>query len=140
MENAKSKFHFFQPLSVTIKDINYGGHVGNDVILSYFQEGRLSYFKQFGYSEMNIGGNGIILVKAEVEYKAELFHQDKINIYCRVSAMKNTSFVLDYLIEKEPDIVACIGKTVLVSFNYQERKITRIPDEFRNKIQEFEGI
>ena len=140
METAKSQFKFFTPIQVSIKDINYGGHVGNDVYLSYYQEGRLAYFKQFGFSEMNIGGNGIILVKAELEYKAELFHQDLLKVYCRISEIKNSSFIMEYLIEKEPDIIASTGKTVLVSFDYQNRKITKVPDIFKEKVKSFEGL
>jgi acyl-CoA thioester hydrolase len=95
--------------------------------------------KELGFSELNIGqGNGIILVKAEVEYKAELFHGDNIKVYVRISEVKNTSFIMEYLIEKEPDIVAAKGKTVLVSFNYEGRSITRVPDKFREKVETYQ--
>lgn len=136
----KEEFHFFHPVTVGIRDINYGGHVGNDVYLSYYQEGRLAYLKQFGFSEMNIGGNGMILVRSELEYSSELFHQDQIKVYCRIAELKNTSFVMEYLIEKQPEINASKGKTVLVSFDYETRKVTRLPEVFRQKVKEFEGL
>ena len=85
-------FSFFLPYTVSIKDINYGGHVGNDVFLSYFQEARIAYLQHLGFSELNIGGNGLILVKAEVEYKAELFHKDPVKLFAGITEMKNSSF------------------------------------------------
>ncbi|HCL55706.1 MAG TPA: thioesterase [Spirochaetia bacterium] len=131
-------FSFFLPYTVSIKDINYGGHVGNDVFLSYFQEARIAYLQHLGFSELNIGGNGLILVKAEVEYKAELFHKDPVKLFAGITEMKNSSFIMDYLIVKEGEIIAATGKTVLVSFDYQERKVKKIPVDFRNRVKEFE--
>ncbi len=136
----KENFNFYYPLKVSIRDINYGGHVGNDAYLSYYQEGRIAYLKHLGFSELDMGGCGMILVKSELSYASELFHQDQLKVYCRISLLKNTSFVMDYLIEKQPDIVASYGSTVLVAFNYQERKVVKIPATFQEKVKNLEKM
>jgi YbgC/YbaW family acyl-CoA thioester hydrolase len=127
-------FKFSHPITVAIKDINYGGHVGNDVYLSYFQDARIAYLKHLGFSEMNIGGCGMIMAKAEVEYKAELFHSDEILVFCKVSEIKNSSFIMEYQISKKDNTLAGLGKTVMVAFDYQNRKIVRVSEEFRAKV------
>lgn len=136
----KMDFRFFHPLRVSIRDINYGGHVGNDVYLFYYQEGRLAYLKNLGFSELDIGGKSLILVRAEVDFKAELFHGDEIKIFCRISSFKNTSFVMEYLIEKEEAVTASTGQTVLVAFDYEQRKVSRIPEDFKEKVKAFENL
>ena len=66
---------------VTISDINYGGHMGNDRALAIFHNARIAFLENFGYSEMNIGENtSIILVEAYVRYKAEIFLHDELEI------------------------------------------------------------
>ena len=49
---------FSIPLMVHIGDVNYGGHVGYQVYLSYFQEARIAYLKEFGCTESEFAGTG----------------------------------------------------------------------------------
>lgn len=132
-------FKFSCPLTVSIKDINYGGHVGNDSYLSYFQEARIGYLNNLGFSEMDIGGNGMIQSRAEVEFKAEMFHGDKLTLFCRIAKMKKSGFTMEYLIKKEDGTVSAAGNTVLISFDYKERKVTKLPEIFVTKVKEWEG-
>lgn len=143
VDMQKEDFHFSQDVSVGIRDINYGGHVGNDVYLSYCQEARIAYLREGGLSEMDIGGSGIIMVRSTMEYRSELFHGDRLRVYCRVAELKNTSFVMEHLIEKLPSdggepILALTASTVLVAFDYQARKVVRVPDEFRAQVERIE--
>ena len=49
-------FKFSTTIPVRITDLNYGGHVGNDAILSIIHEARMQFLHHFGYSEINFGG------------------------------------------------------------------------------------
>jgi YbgC/YbaW family acyl-CoA thioester hydrolase len=134
------EYKFKTEYTISIRDINYGGHVGNDVYLALFQEGRIRYLKNLGFSELNIGNScGIILVKAEIEFKKELFHGDKIEIKVKINKIKNTSFIMEYEIEKEGSTCAT-GNTVLVAYDYTEKKIKPVPNIFREKVSIFEGL
>ena len=134
------EYKFKTEYTISIRDINYGGHVGNDVYLALFQEGRIRYLKNLGFSELNIGNScGIILVKAEIEFKKELFHGDKIEIKVKINKIKNTSFIMEYEIEKEGSTCAR-GNTVLVAYDYTEKKIKPVPNIFREKVSIFEGL
>ena len=52
-------FNFSCQIPVRITDINYGGHVGNDTVLSIIHEARMQFFKSMGYTEMDFGGDGL---------------------------------------------------------------------------------
>src|SRR5947208_3751499 len=77
-------FSFTAKLSVRITDLNYGGHVGNDTILSYLHEARMKFLENAGYSELNIGGTGLIMSNVAIEFKNELFYGNEL--ICHVTA------------------------------------------------------
>ena len=47
--------HFKTKITLRVSDMNYGGHLGNDAVLSLAHEARVQFLKQFGYSEMDLG-------------------------------------------------------------------------------------
>lgn len=124
-------FSFQYELVVRVTDLNYGGHVGNARVLDYFQEARLAYLVALGgFTELDIGGPGLILPEAHVVYLKEMFGGDVLSIGVRAGEVGNSSFRLDYRIERDGTAVA-EGHTVLVAFNYERRKPVRLPEMFR---------
>ena len=70
------EFHFSINIPIRITDLNYGGHVGNDTVLSMIHEARVQFLKAHGYSELNLAGVSLIMADAGIEFKAELFYGD----------------------------------------------------------------
>lgn len=121
-------------LVVRVTDLNYGGHVGNSRVLDYFQEARLAYLEALGgFSELDIGGPGLILPEAHIVYLKEMFAGDVLSIGVRAGEIGNSSFRLEYRIERD-GIPAAEGYTALVAFNYARRKPVRLPERFRQAI------
>ena len=137
--NESTSYHFFIPYTVRVADVNYGGHVSNAAVLSFFQDARIAYLKQFGYSELDIGGCGIILPEAHVRYLAEMFLGDELRIGVRISELRNSAFVMVYRIERGETVTAQ-GTTNLVAYDYQVRKPRRLPEPFRDAVTLFEGL
>ena len=122
-------FHF--PYRVGVADVNYGGHVSNAAVLNFFQDARIAFLASLGpYSEIDLGGCGIIMPEAHVFYRQEMFLGDKITIAVRVGALKRSSFSLEYRVEREGELTA-EGTTPLVCFDYEKRKPCRMPAQFR---------
>lgn len=141
MSRVKIKFPQHNPLFITdvpvrITDINYGGHVGNDSILSIIQEARVAFYNSMGYSELNLGGVGTIMADVAIAYKAEGFYGDVFQISIYVTDVKEYGFVLLYKITKKgsesPKDIAH-ASTSIVCFDYEARKVTFVPDEVKNK-------
>ncbi|MFO7831973.1 MAG: thioesterase family protein [Desulfuromonadaceae bacterium] len=128
-------FEFHIDYRVHIGDINYGGHVANSAVLNFFQDARIAYLKHLGeFSEMDIGGCGLIQPEAHVKYRAEMFHNDALKIWVGVSEIKRSAFELRYSIERAGEITA-EGSTPLVSYNYTRKKPCRLPEEFRAALE-----
>lgn len=133
-------FHFTTPYQVRISDINYGNHVANSAVLNFFQDARIRYLNHLGgFSEMDIGGCGIILPEANVKYKAEMFLADELVIGVRISAQGRSSVTMEYRIERDGTVTA-EGKTTLIAFDYTTRKPRRLPQAFKDAICAFEEL
>lgn len=132
---------FIMKYKVSISDINYGGHMGNDKSLLLFHEARIAYLKSLGYAEMNIGeGIGIIMKDAHVDYLAEVFHGDELIVKVSLGEQKGLLFNLDYEVFRESDEkIVFTGRTGILAFNYSKRKVARTPQVFFDKIDEYYG-
>lgn len=134
-------FNFSIPYTVRVADVNYGGHVANSAVLNFFQDARIAYLNNLGgYSEMNLGNNcGVILPEAHLQYRAEMFLNDQLQIGVKIVEMSRSSFKMEYRIERQGEVTA-EGWTALVCFDYQKRKPRRLETEFRDKVEALEGI
>lgn len=130
-------FAFKTEIPLRITDINYGGHLGNDKILSLIQEARVRFLKEFGYSEMNVEGFGIIMIDAAVEFKSESFYGDIILIEVAIGGIHKIGFDLFYkLTEKNSRKLIANAKTGILIFDYTKRKIVPVPEKFIEKIKD----
>jgi acyl-CoA thioester hydrolase len=132
-------FKFHRTLTVRVNDLNYGNHVGHQIFFSYFHEARVAYLNHFGYTELDIGGCGMILAEAGCKYKQALFLNDKVRVDCAVTELKPRRFTMAYQIARD-DIVCAEGFTINLGFDYQSNKVVRLPEAFVHQIKSFEGL
>lgn len=139
-ETNHERFRFTIPFAVRVADVNYGGHVSNAAVLSFFQDARIaSYLENLGsYGKLDIGGCGMILPEAHSRYRAEMFLGDVLEIGARIDELRNSSFLMHYRIERRGEGTA-EGIINLVVFDYTQRRPKRLPEGFRVAVSEFEG-
>ena len=129
--NLPEIFSFSTNIPVRITDLNYGGHVGNDAFLSLIHEARMQFLHQFGYSEMNVAGVGLIMSDVGIEYKRELAYGDVVKISVAATGFDRLGFDLFYLIELigegDKNIIAGKAKTGMLCFDYTNKKKASIP-------------
>ena len=132
------KFIYKTEIPIRITDINYGGHLGNDSVLSLVHEARLRFLKHLGYSESNIEGVGIIMIDAAIQYRSEGFYGDELLIEVTVTDFSNLGcdFVFK-LTSKNSNKEIALAKTGIVFFDYEKRKTASVPAEFKKKIESF---
>ena len=123
---------FSTVMDVRISDINYGNHLGNDSVLSFVHEARTRFFRQYGYTEMDVEGLGIIMTDSAIVYKAEGFHGDQIQIDITVGDFNKYGCDIFYLMTNRATAVEIAHvKTGIVFFNYDARKVVGLPEAFR---------
>ena len=131
------QFNFTTEIPIRISDINYGGHVGNDTVLTLAHEARVRFLNKAGYGELNLEGIGIIIKDAAIEYKGEMFYGDTVIISIKAMNFSRIGFELYYKMEKETDkekILVAKIKTGILGYDYSKKKIANIPEVAAAKI------
>src|SRR5664279_4962243 len=94
-------FQFSSVMPIRITDLIYGGHVGNDTVLSVIHEARMQFLHHYDYTEMNFCGTGMIMSDVAIEFKNELFYGDEVKASVTLTEISKVSFALYYKLEKE---------------------------------------
>jgi acyl-CoA thioester hydrolase len=127
------QFSFSTKIPIRITDLNYGGHVGNDTILTLIHEARVQFLKINGYEELNFEGVSLIMSDAGIEFKAELFYGDTITALVLATNFTRIGFDLYYKLLRNDNIVA-IAKTGMICYNYKTRKVVSLPANAKEKL------
>ncbi|MCC9136525.1 acyl-CoA thioesterase [Pontibacter silvestris] len=127
--------HFTACIPVRITDLNYGGHLGNDALLSILHEARVQLLQSFGYSEMDLGGASLIMVDVAIAYKGEAFYNDLLTVKMAFNELSKYGFDITYHVLSQHDKEIARAKTGMLCFNYKERKLMPLPDEVKSKIE-----
>ena len=130
-----SIFPFRTELEIRIADINYGGHLGNDSVLSLAHEARIRFLSSFGYTEKDIEGSGIIMTDAVIVYRGEGFHGDRLLIEIAVDDIQSHRCDLLYRFSRVADQKEIARlKTGISFYDYGKRTIAPVPAEFKARI------
>lgn len=123
------------PIPVRIGDINYGGHVGNDAILSIIHESRMQWLSGAGLTELEVDGHGLIMADVMIAYRGESFYGDVLNVALFVEAMTARSFDLLYRITTQREggeVLIAEAKTGMICFDYETRKIVQMSSALKS--------
>ena len=124
-------FPFSTALLVRITDANYGGHLGNDALLSLLHEARVRFLAHYGFSELDIEGLGIIMADSVIVYKSEAFPGEWLEI--AVTASDFNKYGCDFMYkvtERSSGREVARAKTGIVFFDYQSRSVQKTPPSF----------
>jgi YbgC/YbaW family acyl-CoA thioester hydrolase len=131
-------FSFLTSIPVRITDLNYGGHVGNDAILSLVHEARMQYLKSFGFSEMQFDSASLIMSDAGIEFKSEAFYGDVLTVAVTAGDFSRVGFDLFYRFTKtdgEKEVLIALAKTGMICFDYTTRKVVAVPERAKQVLQ-----
>ena len=119
-------------IRVNIGDIKYGNHLANDAVLRLCHDARLRWVTAYGFNEINIGGAGLIMADAAVQYTAQSHHGDELGIRLGANDIGRSGFALHYEFESCGDgQTIARAQTGMVRFDYGAQKVAAIPERFR---------
>ena len=119
---------FSTEVAVRITDINYGNHLGNDAYFGLLHEARMQWLHQYGWSELDIDGTGMIMVDVAMQFQAEVHFADRLRIELAVSEVTHCGFLMTYrLTNVATGTDVARARTGMVCFDYAARKIAPIP-------------
>jgi acyl-CoA thioester hydrolase len=129
-------------IKVRFHEVDMLGVCNNAVYINYFEHARLEYVKKAGLiPEGGIFSDGrfFFMVRNEINYRGHSFYDDELDVYSKVSYIKNSSFGYDHLIvRKKTGELIVDGKGVVVFVDPKTRRSTPLTNEFIEKIKKFE--
>lgn len=125
------RFDFTTSIDVRLTDMNYGGHMGNEMVLAYAHEARDRFFRSLGYSELDVEGCSIIMADAVVIYRSEVFAGDRLNVHIGLTDFNKYGCDVVYRFDSEnAGREAARAKTGIVFYDYEARRIAHAPERF----------
>jgi len=123
------RFAFATQLTIRVSDLNYGGHLGNDRVLTLAHEVRVRWLASHGLSELDVGGGiGLILADAAVIYRAEGRLGQVLKAELGAREVRTRSFELIYRLgEAGTGREVALVKTGVLCFDYRARRVASLP-------------
>jgi acyl-CoA thioester hydrolase len=144
MNDSLSAQNFIHKYTTTVRfhEVDMLGVCNNAVYINFFETARLEYIKTVGLMpEKGIFSDGKIffMVRNEINYRSHAYYDDMLEVYSRISYIKNSSFGYDHLIVKQKTGEIIVdGKGVVVYVDPTTRKASPLPGSFIEKVKTFE--
>jgi acyl-CoA thioester hydrolase len=123
-------------LSVRFRDCDAMGHVNHAVYLTYFEQCRLTFWREV--TGMPTPHTRVIIARAECDYRAPAHFGDELEIRVKVDAIGRSSFTLGYeIVQAVSGQLVADGKTVMVSYDYETGSSTPLPEATRALLEGF---
>jgi acyl-CoA thioester hydrolase len=130
-------------VQVRFHEVDMLGVCNNAVYINYFETARLEYIKAVGLMpEKGIFSDGKLyfMVRNEINYLDHAYFDDELDVYTKISFVKNSSFGFDHLIlKKKSGKVIADGKGVIVHVDPKTRKSINLGHDMVDKIRLFEA-
>jgi acyl-CoA thioester hydrolase len=128
-------------IQIRFKDIDKLGHVNNANHLTYFETGRVEYFKDVFKNSIDWVNTGMILANVEITYKRPILLEDNLFCYTKITRFGTKSFDVENLLISETNgnqQLCAYGKNTLVCINYSTKQTIEVPIEWVNAVKLFE--
>ena len=138
-----TQFNFYHPIEVRYGDLDPQGHVNNAKQLTYFEQARIAYKTRLGLftkgrSFMEIG---VILADVHITYLEPIYYGQEIKVGVRAVKLGNKSMIWEQnIVDAGTGKILAKGEVVLVAYDYREEKTIFVPQEWREKIKQFESL
>lgn len=134
----QESYEFSCEIPLRLSDINFAGHVDNARMISLAHEGRAKAFNALGMTEIDLGDGrtGILVADITANLKAEIFLDDEVVVKTHLGEIGEKSLRTFHCIEKNGEVAALI-ESGLVCFDYIDRKVSAIPERFREKLGQY---
>jgi acyl-CoA thioester hydrolase len=123
-------YEFSSTIMLQPRDINKGGHLGNDSLVSLIGSARAQMLHSLSLSEGDLGDakTGVIMADLIVNFKAEGFLFDEMQIDTHIGELGRTGFRVFYRVRRGETVVA-LAETGMVAFDYTTRRVGHVPKQ-----------
>jgi acyl-CoA thioester hydrolase len=129
-------------LTVRFSDCDPLGHVNNAVYLTYLEQARIVLWRQQigSWSQLKEDGSrgeGFILARAEVDFRAQARDGDELEVRLALAGFGRTSAVYEYeVVDVHTGVVVAQAKTVQAWFDYDANRTVPLSVATKTKLSQ----
>ena len=118
-----------------------GAHTDNVQLLQLASVARFRFFEWLGYRETNVEGVQIFVGDQAVQYKAEAFPEQSVEVQMAVRDIAGKGFDMVYrLVDASSGHIISLGKIGIVCVDRQTKRPCALPDVFKARLLELEPL
>jgi len=123
--------------TVEVTDLNYGNHMGTDSLVGIIHRARTHFLDRLGVSEKDLGDGktGIVIADLAVNYKRQGLLFDLIIVESSIGEVHPRGFRMFHRVSTETNRLIALAETGIISFNYQEALLAKIPEQFLTSLE-----
>jgi acyl-CoA thioesterase FadM len=130
----EDQYYYTTLLTVRVTDINAGNHLGNDSMISMISEARARFLFEYGITETERDGTGIIVTDLATTYRAEAHARDQLLFEVGLMDFNKYGGDITFRITRPKDkTLVAMAKQGFVFYNYKSGQVVAMPEEFRSR-------
>lgn len=131
-----AEFNYEKEIDVRFGDFDVMAHVNNVAYATYIEQARLEYIEDVvGEPVMNIGA---VIADLHIDFERPIDWGENVTVAVRAGELGTSSLPMEYEIRVDGE-VAATAETLMVLFDRDAGEPSPIPDEWHERIQDFEG-
>ncbi|MCL4332538.1 MAG: acyl-CoA thioesterase [Candidatus Thermoplasmatota archaeon] len=121
-------------IQVRYGDLDTLGHVNNAVYLTYFELGRVSFFRKH-FDSFDLDSVKFVLARAELDFRKPITMDDPVVLETVLESVGKTSFTFSHrLLSQDLKTEYCTGKIIAVYLGKSGKPET-VPEELRKLVE-----
>ena len=127
--------NFSKRIKVRYCETDQMGLVHHGSYINYFEEARIAWISNLGFSYSEMEKSGIILPvsKLNVNYLRPAYFDDDLLVSVDLAELPTSRLIFNYTIKKEEEVIVT-GTTVLAFLNKETKKPVKCPDYMLEKV------
>ena len=118
-----------------------GAHTDNVQLLQLASQARCAFFAALGYRESNVEGVQIFVGDQAVQYLAEAFPQQAVQVQLAVRDMAGKGFDLAYrVVDADSGQTITLGKIGVVCVDRTSKRPCAVPERLKQRLSQLEPL
>ncbi|WP_435363812.1 acyl-CoA thioesterase [Haloarchaeobius sp. DYHT-AS-18] len=127
---------FIVDIDIRYNDVDLLGHVNNAVYVSYLEEARVEYLPEVLGDTDALDG---VIANLEIDYHRPITLEDDVSVAIAITEVGNSTLHFEYEVRASGE-VAATATTVQVAYDAEAGESRELPEAWKQRVREFEGL
>jgi acyl-CoA thioester hydrolase len=139
----KNSFSFSHKIKIRFSETDMFGHMNNTSPFTYFEEGRIEFFKKIGIMQAWMSSNGEkipVVADLQCDFIQQAFFDEEITLYVKINRIGTSSVDLHYLGVNQSRESLFVGRGTVVQISKHTGKSVPWSEEDKKRMLQLEEL